>query len=142
MSNRLYLDGLFEVRAQLANLPEGLIDKARPIVESHAAGAEREIGAAYPERTHHLNFVEYMKHFERSTGRGTYTIDVVNEHWLARAFEWGTQARHTKIGANRGQMPAEHIFLPRYHRWHRAMVEALSDMLAGEGFTVTGDIDA
>jgi len=139
-NNRLFVDGLFELRAQLEGLPAQLVEDAKPIVTANAAGANREITAAYEahERARKADFPSHMKTVDHTKQPGTFVLDVQNDSPLARVFEWGSAVRHTALGANRGQMPAENVFLPRYYSWHHRMIDELSGMLEQHGFTVTG----
>jgi hypothetical protein len=54
-------------------------------------------------------------------------------------FELGTQARHTKIGANRGSMPPGHVFVPRIVKARRKLTADLKAMVAAHGAVVTGE---
>ena len=58
----------------------------------------------------------------------------------ANIFENGTQARHTRIGANRGSMPPGHVFVPRIVRARHRLTQELKDMVARTtGAQVSGD---
>ena len=107
---------------------------------TNAEACNREITAAYQahERAHRADFPAHQKILNHTKRAGTFVLDVQNDSPLVRMFEWGTAVRHTALGANRGQMPAEHVFLPRYYTWAHHMVDELSAMLEQHGFTVSG----
>jgi hypothetical protein len=140
MSARVWWEGLEELKAQLAALPARLVEEATAIAITNAEAAKTDIYNAYPKRTGNLReglsvTVAYA---------GPFGVDVVlrNSRRDARWFEKGTQTRQTKLGANRGAMPAGNIFWPRFYRWRRHMWDDWAAMLEREGLTVTGTPDA
>lgn len=136
MSVRLEWRGLDELKAALRELPAHLASEAQDIVFGAADAAAAEIVAAYPSRTGNLRKGVSVK---RQTSVFSTTATVINKATHAFIFENGTQARHNKIGANRGSMPPGHVFVPRVVRHRRAMYEGLKDLLEREGLMVTGD---
>ena len=61
---------------------------------------------------------------------------VRNRNPLAGIFEYGTQARHTKIGANRGSMPPGHVFVPRMQQARVVLVSRLAALVERHGLVV------
>jgi hypothetical protein len=129
------MEGLLTAMTQLMNLPASLTAEARPIVERHARGAYDEIRVAYPRRTGQAKLGESM-HLDDKSERGHVQFDVTNQAPLAYIFEFGTDTRQTTLGANRGKMPAGHVFYPRAARWRHAMEDELVALLEREGFAV------
>jgi hypothetical protein len=77
---------------------------------------------------------------KRVSRSGIVSYLVRNPAKHAAIFEFGTQARHTKLGANRGSMPPGHVFLPIVQQRRRTMYLRLKDMLVRFGFNqVFGD---
>ena len=130
-------DGLFELQEALRRLPTDLAADAGPIVIEAANDAAAEITAAYPERTGDLRNGVHVRVL--SGGPFGAAAEVVNRAPHAYMFENGTVARHTEIGANRGSMPAGHVFIPRIIRHRRQMYADLKAMIARHGLEVTGD---
>lgn len=135
--NVVVWQGLEEYRKVLLALPDALRGEADHYVEENANAAAVDIRGAYPARTGNLrNGVEVV---EKPAGRyGTARV-VRNRAPHAVIFEHGTQARHTKLGANRGSMPPGHVFIPRGIRWLRRLFEQITAMLERHGAVVTGD---
>lgn len=129
--------GLEEYRKVLTALPESLRGEADHYVDENANAAAVDIRGAYPARTGNLrNGVEVR---EKPAGQfGTARV-VRNRAPHAVIFELGTQARHTKLGANRGSMPPGHVFVPRVIRWRRRLMEQIVAMLQRHGAVVSGD---
>jgi len=136
MSNRLVFDGLDELREALRNLPAELAGEASHIVEGAANGAAADIKAAYPVRTGNLRDHLTVTHVDQ--GKYSAGAIVKNTAKHAALFEFGTQARHTDIGANRGSMPPGRVFITRAIKARRQMYTALKDLLVRKGLLVSG----
>jgi Bacteriophage HK97-gp10, putative tail-component len=136
--NRLVINGLDELRQALRELPHELAAEASHIVTGAANGAAADIKAAYPVRTGNLRDHLSVESFPAS-GAGAKAV-VKNTARHAVLFENGTQARHTKIGANRGAMPPGHVFVPRVIKARRRMYQELADLLRRQGLQVSGDV--
>lgn len=136
-NNRFVWEGLAELRAELRNLPATLAGEASHEVIGAANGAAADIKAAYPVRTGNLR--DHLTVEALPTTGATAGALVKNTARHALLFEHGTQARHTDIGANRGAMPAGHVFVPRVIRARRRMYQALADLLRRQGLQVSGD---
>lgn len=128
--------GLDELRATLRALPADLAAEARGIVLEHAERAEDEVYAAYPEVSGTLrNDLRVDVVDGGDFGAAARVVNTAKDAWF---FENGTQVRHTSFGANRGQMPAAHVFVPRMITWRARMWAALADMVRAHGITVSG----
>ena len=135
--NRLVFDGLDELRAALRRLPEELAGEAQHEVEGAANGAAADIKRAYPVRTGRLRDGVTVTHMHQ--GKYHAGAIVKNRAPHAALFEYGTQARHTSIGANRGVMPPGNVFVPPIIRARHRMYQRLAEMLKRHGLVVTGD---
>ena len=138
-NNRLRYDGLEELKAALRALPRELADEAGAIVGRHVEAARDDIVAEYKrhERTGTLADRVYITKGTRGQYGAAAVVKSAAPHaWL---FENGTQARHTKIGANRGTMPPGHAFIPRLVKHRRAMYDDLKVLVASKGLKVSGD---
>jgi hypothetical protein len=140
MSNQVVWEGLAELKAALGQLPKRLAAEASAIVTDSAYAARDEIVAAYPKRTGALRRGVKVK--LESVGQYGAGASVINTAPHAHLFEFGTQARHTKLGASRGSMPPGNIFVPRVIKHRRRMYDELKEMLKREGLIVTGDVDS
>ena len=137
MSAKVTWSGLDELREALRRLPTDMADDAGDIVLGAAEAAKTEIVAAYPRRTGNLKNHVYV----RKSAAGPYGAGAIVTNTAPHAFifENGTQARHTKIGANRGSMPPGHVFIPIVMRRRRTMYEQLKSLLVRHGLMVSGN---
>jgi hypothetical protein len=133
----LVIEGLTDLIEQLRNLPPELAGEAAPIVTGSADAAQAEVVAGYPSRTGELRSKVVVKAI--AAGPLGTAVVVRNTSKLAYIFENGTQARHNALGANRGSMPAGHVFIPAMARHRRAMWEKLKGVVTRAGLVVTGD---
>lgn len=136
-NNRFTFDGLTELRAALRRLPAHLAEEAEGIIDNRAELAKAEIVQTYPRRTGNLRDGVSVK--DLPSGQYGAGRLVQNRAQHAYLFEVGTEARHTKLGADRGSMPAGKVFIPAVIRHRRKMYEELKALLAREGLEVTGD---
>lgn len=128
--------GLEDLRAALRNLPAELAAEAEHVVEGAANGAAAAIKGAYPRRSGDLD--DHVSVDLQRTPFGVVGI-VRNTSKLARIFEYGTQARHNALGANRGAMPPGRVFIPNISAARRRMVDDLIAIVQRAGLEVTGD---
>lgn len=135
-NNRFQFEGLDELREALRALPQELAGEASHIIEASKNGAEADIKAAYPDRTGDLR--DHLTSSLETSGVAVVGV-VKNTSKLAWIFENGTQARHNALGANRGSMPAGHVFIPVIIRYRRQMYENLKALLVRKGLLVSGD---
>jgi hypothetical protein len=138
-NNRLKFDGLEELRASLRHLPVDLRDDAEVIVFDSAKDAERDIRAGYQSHRRSGELADKLEVVQLK-GQGTAFAGALiqNKSKLAFIFENGTEARHTNIGANRGSMPAAHVFVPAVIKRRREMYDKLREMMRKHNLTVTG----
>jgi bacteriophage HK97-gp10 putative tail-component len=134
----LVWDGMQELQAAIRALPEALTGEAMDLVERTVNMVAADIRQAYPSRTGNLRKgVRVSSILKKGFVAGAI---VKNTAKHAVLFELGTQARHNKLGANRGSMPPGHVFVPRVLKARRALTQQLKDMVARHGaVTVTGD---
>jgi hypothetical protein len=136
-NNRLQFTGLAELRAALRNLPAELTVEASREVEGAANGAAADIKRAYPVRSGNLRDGLIVKESDR--GRFHAGSVVVNTSRHSHLFEYGTQTRQNRIGANRGAMPPGNVFVPAVIRARRLMYDRLKALLERNGLVVSGD---
>jgi hypothetical protein len=136
------IDGLAELIVELQSLPDHLVGEAGHIVEGAANAAAFEIRSAYGRHRVTGNLQEHVVLEQVSGGRYGVKYRVKSTARHAVLFEIGTQARHTKTGANRGVMPAggsrppQPIFVPVMQRRRRRMYSELAQLLERQGLTV------
>jgi len=134
MSARLTITGLDELRYALTHLPAQLAEEAEAIIDNRAELMKAEVYQRYPKRTGNLRKGLVIK----DAARGVHVpgLRVVNRAAHAWLFENGTEARHTKLGADRGAMPPGRVFIPAAIRHRRLMVAELVAMLERNGLVI------
>jgi hypothetical protein len=70
------------------------------------------------------------------SGRWGASAQVRSNAPHAHFFEYGTQARQTDLGYNRGPMPGKNVLVPIVQRRRLRMYDALAGMVERAGFTV------
>jgi hypothetical protein len=153
-ANRMQIDGLAELYAELRRLPSELTGEAKGIVEGAANGAAAEIRAAYPVRATNLQPGprRRTKFFPPGNLRARVIVSILGGKGLAARFgvnvvvkntaphawlfERGTQTRQNALGANRGAMPLGNVFVPIVIRRRRAMYADLKALVVRHGLTV------
>jgi hypothetical protein len=135
-SNRVVLNGMDELRAQLRALPEDLATEAQEIVVANANAAANDIRSGYP----HGPTGNLRSHVTvaQTRSRVTTTAKVSSRAPHANIFERGTANRVTNKGWNRGRMPqppASERMIPKVARQRRIMVEALKALVLRHGAT-------
>lgn len=137
MSASLKWEGLDEYRAALRALPADLAAEGASYVKTAADLAVAEIDRGYEG---HVVSGDLIGHVIATGERGDtygarYVVKSTSKHaWL---FEHGSQARRYN-GADRGTMPARPVVVPAIMRARRGLNMALANLLARQGFTVTG----
>jgi hypothetical protein len=132
-------NGLEELRAQLRQLPAELTGEASHIVEGAANGAAVDLRVAYGAHVRSGKLQDKVVVTHRDRGKfsaGAIVKNLARHAWL---FENGSQARHTEIGADRGSMPAGHVFIPIVMRARAVMYDQLKALLVRKGLLVSGD---
>jgi hypothetical protein len=135
-NNRLKFDGLEQLKASLRRLPAELRDDAEEIVFDEAKEAADDIRAGYASHRRSGELADKVEAIQLKGGRLFAGALVQNKSKLAFIFENGTQARHNAIGANRGSMPAAHVFVPAVIKRRREMYERLRAMMEAHGLAV------
>lgn len=133
-------DGMAELRAELRNLPAELTAEASGIVDGAADSAAGEIRAAYEEHRVSGNLARGVRVTRQDAGKWAAGAIVKSTAPHSHLFEYGSQARHTDIGANRGSMPPRPTFVPIVMRKRREMYGKLKAMLVRHGLQVSGDV--
>jgi hypothetical protein len=135
MSVRFAFKGLDELQAALRALPAELTGEASKIIEAAGNRAVLDLKRGYPVVTGNL----------RDGVEVTFTQGGVSARALVRSraphahlFEYGTEARHNALGANRGRMPPTHLFGRTMSNVRREMYEGLRALLERHGLKVTG----
>ena len=139
MSNRFEWDGLNELREELRNLPAELAQEASGIVNDAGESAGADIIAGYEAHRRSGNLAKGVRVKTVDAGQFGAGVRVTSTAPHADIFEIGTQARHTRLGANRGSMPPGNIFVPRAIRHRRRMYERLKELVENKGFEVSDD---
>lgn len=129
MPNKLVFNGLDEFRADLRNLPDHLVAEGDVLADDRSELAMSEIIQRYPRRTGNLR-----KGVRKRKIAGGYMVENRAPHALI--YEIGTQARHTKLGANRGSMPPGKVFASVAPKHRRALEDDYVALLQREGFEV------
>jgi hypothetical protein len=135
MSVRFEFKGLDELKAALQALPAELTGEASHIIEAAGNRAVLDLKRAYPVVTGTL----------RDRVDVTFTSSGVSSKALvqskaphAHLFEYGTEARHTGLGLNRGRMAPTHLFGKTMAKVRRDMYDGLIALLERHGLKVTG----
>lgn len=139
VSASLKFDGLTELRAALRKLPEDLAGEASHIVEGIANGAAADIRRVYPSHTGRLIGGVVVTHFEHGKVAAGAIVKSGAPH--SHLFEYGTKARRTGKGANRGTMPKapeSERMVPIVVRARKRMYAQLTDLLRRAGFVIEG----
>lgn len=137
-NNRFEFRGLEEFKQQLRALPDQLASEASHIVIGAAESAAADVRRGYSAHVHSGNLEQHVKVEHRQTGTAGVVAVVKSTARHAHLFEFGTQARHNAFGANRGSMPAGHVFVPAIVRARRAMYQQLVALLERAGLRVSG----
>jgi hypothetical protein len=133
----LTLDGLEELRRELAALPTTWRAAAEEVVRGTAEEMARDVRAAYNQRwkEHTGNLTKDI----RVEKVGPISYVVVNRARHAHLLEFGTVTRYRHdTGANRGRIDGRPVFIPLAVKYRRRMFERLKALLQSYGLTVTG----
>lgn len=138
MPTRLKFEGLAELKAELRKLTPALASEGGREVEAAAQDAATEVRSGYGSHRRSGSMQDKVTVTHRASRDGAVAT-LTSGDQDALVFEVGSQARHTRIGANRGAMPPGHVFFPAVIRAKRRMWGRLKYMLQQHGFTVSGD---
>jgi hypothetical protein len=126
-------DGLTEYRAALEALPETCTTEASHIVEGAANAAYVAVGTVYGSHTFTGTLAKRLKLTPLNEQKYVTGMKLTSGSPLAWLFDNGTQARHTKFGANRGRMPPTHTFSGAVGKEKRRAAQQLREMLERQG---------
>jgi len=136
--------GLDELKRFLSSLPIDIVAEATPIVMAAAERHRAEVLPQYAVGTKPKRD-RLDKKLREDVEINTYSGDkmavrvaVINYSKHAGWYEFGTAARHTKPGWNRGAMPARPIWVRSAERHRRIMWDELVALAERFGFTTTG----
>ena len=148
-NNRFKLDGLFELKEALRNLPKDLQAEGQAIVYANADKAAEELRAAYPVRATGLHPGPNRKtpwfapgqlkakvFVSKRGGQFSTTATVKNTDPIAWLYDNGSQARHWDGGKFTGRMPPTHLFAKTMIRRRRIMYDVLRELLVEHGLLV------
>lgn len=137
MSGRVQfeIEGLEALKAELRALPQDLTGEASHIIEGKGNAAVLEIRRRYPVVSGKLRDRVTVE-FSREAVSAGAKVESRAPH--AYMFEYGTEARHTALGLNRGRMPPSHVFGQEMGQIRREMYGDLRDLLERYGLRVTG----
>jgi hypothetical protein len=135
MSVTLRWTGLAELRAKLQRLPQDLAEDAAGLIHPTALALRDEVRARYPVHTGNLQSHVVVRAAKAPhAGVVAYAVVSTARHgWL---FEYGTKPRRTRLGANRGFMPAADIFVNLAIRHRARLTGQLHAMVERQGLTI------
>lgn len=123
--------GMAEQLEAMRQLPDRLKAEAVHLAEARGNRAVLAIKTGYPVRSGELRNGVEMEVLEE--GRFGVRVRVRNTTWYSWLYDEGTAVRDFD-GANRGAMPAAHVFVPPIVRERRALfVEDFAALLTENG---------
>lgn len=130
------MDGLDALIRTLTEAPEAIREEGMAIVRETTEGAASEMAHRYTVQTGTL-----QRRVRTSYPSSRILVGIAQStapH--AHLYEFGTRARRTASGANRGVMPAASpaVVVPIAQRWRARMYARLAAMLRDRGFVVEG----
>jgi hypothetical protein len=131
----LRIEGHEELERLFAALPGDLVNAAAGLFVAAGTSAAAELRYTYP-RGKTGNLIAGVG--SQSGGQGMQTwVRVYNTAPHAHLYEYGTDARHTDEGWDRGFQPGRATFWPVVDKWERTATEALRDLLRIAGLKVS-----
>lgn len=137
-ANRLEFDGLDDLRSALRQLPADMASQGASIVETTAARVGADVVRNYPSRTGTLQRRVRVDHGVSARSGVSAIVRSAAPH--ASLYEFGTEARRTGAGANRGRMPVgpeSSRLIPQAIRARRRMTDELTALVRAAGFEVS-----
>jgi len=134
MSARVTWSGLDEFLREFGSIPEALNSEGMEILREETEGAAVEIAQQYPRKTGTL-----ARRVRTVYPSSTILVGIVESRAPhAHIYEFGTKARKTFKGANRGKMPeaAPPVVVPVARRRRARMARRLVDLLRSKGFQI------
>jgi hypothetical protein len=139
MAGGATMTGFDELLEALRKLPEALTGEAERIAEGSANATAFDLRAEYGSRRRTGNLQQSVSVEHRTRGGSIVSAVVKVKAPHAHLVEYGSQARHTDIGANRGSMPATPIVGRVASKHRRRMYESMKAMLVRAGALVSGE---
>jgi hypothetical protein len=142
----VHFTGLAELMFQLRQLPEQLQQQGGEIVTAAARGAAAADFRDYPVGRPHKRKGRIVGGGTLKNGldleayqiRGAISYRLRNTAPHGTIFDKGTTDRRTRAGAERGAMPAGHIFIPHAIAYRAQMYRELVALVEAAGLHVTG----
>lgn len=135
MSGRVHVTGLTELMRELSNAPEEIRADGMDIVRDTTERAAADLRNEYEQ--HHVSGTLARRVTASYPASGALVGVIQSTAPHSHLFEWGTKARTSASGANRGVMPKANVVV-RVARSHRERMETrLMAMLANRGFLVS-----
>jgi len=136
MPVQLTITGIDDLKRALADLPPQLKGESTVIVLDNAHAAA-DIRSQYPKGLTG-NLQKGVKVRVQEVGPLSVAAQVRSGAPHAHLWEFGTEARHTKLGWNRGVMkrPPAPVFIPTMIKYRRLMYEKLAAIIEAKGLTV------
>lgn len=130
------LGGVAVEQRKWTQLPSFLAAQAQAALLAHATTVAAAITGAYPVVSGTLAAGMSVKSQPRKTKA---RVVIHNKARYALIYDIGWSARTTKkTKANRGVMPAAHVFIPRVQQARIDLVPRIAAIMRAEGLTVTG----
>jgi len=136
-SVRFVYHGLEEFKRELRNMPEAFAQLAYDRAVARGEEARATVARAYTVKDGDL--VDGLSLVKRRTRAGV-SVTLKNKAHHAWLYDNGSQTRQNRFGANRGRMPAKHVFDSEMVRARLAYVEDLKEILRAAGLKVRGDV--
>lgn len=148
-TNRIRWDGLDELRAALRMLPQDLATEGEQIVFDAAEAAVSDIDAGYSasQKSGSLRSgLDLVKSASTRFGAGVLVINRAQHAWL---YDYGSHGPRSYTGtdklgrrfndADRGTMPAKHVFVPPMITHRARMYDRFRDLLQRQGLLPVGE---
>lgn len=112
-------NGLAELAEEVKTLPQNLADAAQAIANEFAKDAAAELKTAYPRGPGNRkqgyrggNLIKGVKYRSGKKRKGKLVAQAWVHNFAPHAwlYDHGTKTRQTKLGRDRGDMPATHLF--------------------------------
>jgi len=129
--------GAEEFRAMLREMGAAFADDAYTLAVTEIETAEANVKAAYAVADGDL--VEGVTVIKKKTRTGV-SVTLKNKAHHAWLYDNGSVTRQNRRGANRGRMPAKHVFDREMVLARKRFVENIKAMMVRRGLKVTGDV--
>lgn len=131
------LDGFDELMRELTNAPKEIRDEGFEILREETEGARSEIAIEYGRRSKTGTLAARVETFYPAESALIGIVRSTAPH--SHLVEFGTKARQTSKGANRGAMGADKVTPPIAQRRRERMYRRQKDMLERRGFVIGGE---